>query len=193
MTRAARVAGDENVRLFCGLRLPDDAADAIAAWQAGARPRAGRAARQPALHARLPRPAASLAAGRGRRGAAAPRGRDRAAGLRAWSATARRAASACSSSRSDEGAERLALGLQRDLLGRAERDTWLPHVTVLRFRERPRLRPPLPELGPFVTSEAAAYLSVLRPTGAEYVVLESVRLGGSWIALCWLKRRSVGS
>ena len=29
------VAGDENVRLFCGLRLPDDAADAIVAWQAG--------------------------------------------------------------------------------------------------------------------------------------------------------------
>jgi hypothetical protein len=30
-----------------------------------------------------------------------------------------------------------------------------------------------------MTSEAAAYLSVLRPTGAEYVVLESVRLGGA--------------
>src|SRR5215510_8176164 len=35
MTRPARVAGDDNVRLFCGLRLPDDAADAIVAWQAG--------------------------------------------------------------------------------------------------------------------------------------------------------------
>jgi len=46
----------------------------------------------------------------------------------------------------------------------------------LRFRERPRLRPPLPELEPLVTSEAAAFLSVLRPTGAEYVVLESVAL-----------------
>src|SRR4051794_13144596 len=42
MTPAARVAsdendkvaGDENVRFFCGLRLPDDAADAIVAWQA---------------------------------------------------------------------------------------------------------------------------------------------------------------
>ena len=79
----------------------------------------------------------------------------------------------------DPGAERLALGLQEELLGRAERDTWLPHVTILRFRERPRLQPPLPDVGPFVTSEAAAYLSVLRPTGAEYVVLESVRLGGS--------------
>src|SRR5215210_2438993 len=77
----------------------------------------------------------------------------------------------------DRGAERLALGLQKDLLGQPERDTWLPHVTVLRFRERPRLRPTLPELGPVVTSDAAVFLSVLRPSGAEYVVLESVALG----------------
>ena len=79
----------------------------------------------------------------------------------------------------DDGAQRLALGLQRDLLGRVERETWLPHVTVLRFRERPRLRPHAARSSaPVVTSEAAAYLSVLRPTGAEYVVLESVLLGG---------------
>jgi 2'-5' RNA ligase len=55
---------------------------------------------------------------------------------------------------------------------------WLPHLTVARFRERPRLRPPLPETGPIVPSEAAAFLSVLRPSGAEYVVLESVELEG---------------
>jgi 2'-5' RNA ligase len=79
----------------------------------------------------------------------------------------------------DAGAERLALSLQRELLGSAERDRWLPHVTVVRFRERPHLRPELPRLGPVLTSEAAAYLSVLRPAGAEYVVLESVRLGGT--------------
>ena len=30
---------------------------------------------------------------------------------------------------------------------RREARPWLPHVTVVRFRERPRLRPPLPELG----------------------------------------------
>ena len=35
MTDAARVEGDEKVRLFCGLRLPDDALDAVAAWQLG--------------------------------------------------------------------------------------------------------------------------------------------------------------
>jgi 2'-5' RNA ligase len=74
--------------------------------------------------------------------------------------------------------------LARDLHGRLEalgvyepeQREWLPHLTVARFRERPRLRPPLPQTGPIVPSEAAAYLSVLRPSGAEYVVLESVEL-----------------
>ena len=59
-----------------------------------------------------------------------------------------------------------------------ERRRWLPHVTVLRFRQPPRLRPSLPELEPFVTSDAAAYLSRLRPGGAHYEVLESIRVGG---------------
>jgi len=59
-----------------------------------------------------------------------------------------------------------------------ERRKWLPHVTVLRFRERPRLRPELPALEPFAPSDAAAYLSRLRPGGAQYEVLESMALGG---------------
>jgi len=59
-----------------------------------------------------------------------------------------------------------------------EQRRWLAHVTVVRFRERPRLRPPLPELGEVVPSDAAVYLSQLRPTGARYVVVESAALGG---------------
>jgi 2'-5' RNA ligase len=59
-----------------------------------------------------------------------------------------------------------------------ERRKWLPHVTVLRFRDRPRLKPELPVLEPFAPSDAAAYLSRLRPGGAQYEVLESVALGG---------------
>lgn len=62
---------------------------------------------------------------------------------------------------------------------RRERRPWLPHVTVLRFRERPRLAPPLPEIGPFVPSGAAAFLSRLSPSGARYEVLESRPLGAS--------------
>ena len=64
-------------------------------------------------------------------------------------------------------------------LGVYEREgrPWLPHVTVLRFRERPRLSPPLPRLGPFAPSGAAAFLSRLHPSGARYEVLESCPLG----------------
>jgi 2'-5' RNA ligase len=84
----------------------------------------------------------------------------------------------------DEGG--IASGLAEDLFGRLERlgvyrreqRRWLPHVTVLRFGERPRLRPALPELPPFSPSDAAVYLSRLRPSGAQYVVLESFALGG---------------
>ena len=70
--------------------------------------------------------------------------------------------------------------LQRRLedAGVYQRETrpWLPHVTVLRFRERPRMSPPLPEIGPFAPSGAAALLSRLQPSGAQYVVLESCSL-----------------
>ena len=75
-------------------------------------------------------------------------------------------------------AERLFDGLEALGIYRREQRPWLPHVTVLRFRERPRLDPPLPDLGRVSPSEAAVYHSVLRPSGAQYEVLESVALGG---------------
>jgi 2'-5' RNA ligase len=73
-------------------------------------------------------------------------------------------------------------GRLHELLERAgvyqrEARPWLPHLTVLRFRERPRLDPPLPELGEVSPSDAAVFISRLRPTGAEYDVLEAVGLG----------------
>ena len=86
--------------------------------------------------------------------------------------------------RSDEGgaAAALAADLQTGLeeLGvyRREARPWLPHVTVLRFRERPRLRPELPELGEVVPSDAAVFISRLRRGGAEYESVETVALGG---------------
>jgi 2'-5' RNA ligase len=61
---------------------------------------------------------------------------------------------------------------------RREKRVWLPHVTVLRFRERPRLAPPLPEIEPFVPSGAAAFLSRLHPSGARYEILELCPVGG---------------
>src|SRR5262245_19594496 len=74
-------------------------------------------------------------------------------------------------------AERGQSGLGQLGVYERERRPWLPHVTVLRFRERPRLDPPLPELGPFVPSGAAALLSRLHPSGARYEVLKSYAFG----------------
>jgi 2'-5' RNA ligase len=68
--------------------------------------------------------------------------------------------------------------LERLGVYRREARPWLAHLTVLRFRERPRLRPALPDLGEVSPSEAALYHSVLRSGGAQYEVLESVALGG---------------
>ena len=81
------------------------------------------------------------------------------------------------SGRATDLAERVQARLERLGVYERERRPWLPHVTVLRFRERPRLEPPLPELGAFVPSGAAALLSRLHPSGARYEVLESCSLG----------------
>jgi 2'-5' RNA ligase len=61
---------------------------------------------------------------------------------------------------------------------RREARPWLPHVTVVRYRERPRLQPPLPPVEAIVPSGAAAFLSRLHPTGAQYDLLEQFQLGG---------------
>jgi 2'-5' RNA ligase len=85
----------------------------------------------------------------------------------------------------DEGGEaaRLAGDLHERLhrLGvyEPERRPWLPHLSVVRFRTRPRLHPSLPVLGRISPSDAALYNSLLRSTGAQYVVLATLALGGS--------------
>lgn len=88
-------------------------------------------------------------------------------------------------------ATRLADGLQKRLeeldLYRREARPWLPHITVLRFRERPRLSPPLApllaEMGQFAPSEAAAFLSRLYPRssagGAQHEILERCSLNSN--------------
>ena len=97
--------------------------------------------------------------------------------------TTRRGASECSRSTTRRAGLPLSPRISRavsrsSLVYERERRRWLPHVTVLRFRRRPGLRPALPELAPFVPSDAAAYLSRLRPGGAQYEVLEAVPVGG---------------
>src|SRR5207253_10592601 len=68
--------------------------------------------------------------------------------------------------------------LERLGVYRREGRPWLPHLTVARWRERPRLQPEPPPRRTFVPSDAAAYVSRLHPSGARYEVLESVALGG---------------
>jgi RNA 2',3'-cyclic 3'-phosphodiesterase len=179
------VTADERLRLFLGLRLPGDVLDAIVGWQAEHVRGGVRVVPREHLHVTLAflghRPAGELggvlATLRGAAAAAAP-------GMRLAPARYRetRAVSMLVLDDLDGEATAFADDLQGRLeaLGvyRRESRPWLPHVTVARFRERPRLRPEPPGMGTFVPSDAAAYLSRLHPGGARYEVLESVALGG---------------
>lgn len=177
------MAGDAppgRIRLFCALRLPEPVLDELVAWQAQAVGGAdARLVPRPNLHVTL----AFLGWWPAERvGEVTETLRTRAGGIPPPVFAAKRYRETRSVGMvvlsEDRGAARLAYGLQRDLLGQVERRPWLPHVTVVRFRDRPRLRPEIPELGTFRTSDAAVYHSVLRSTGAQYEVLESVALGG---------------
>jgi RNA 2',3'-cyclic 3'-phosphodiesterase len=183
MNSRASVSGDERIRLFLALRPPDDALDEIEHWQR-AELREVRAVPREHLHVTLAflghRPAAELGAIVDvLRAAATDAGEIRLTPVRY-----RETRSVGMLVLDDEGdrASLLARGLHERLeaLGvyRREGRAWLPHLTVARWRERPRLRPETPPARTFVPSDAAAYLSRLHPSGAQYEVLESVALGG---------------
>ena len=177
------MAGDERLRLFCALCLPGETVERLVRWQQREL-RHGRAVAPGNLHVTLAflgsRPAAELpaiatslreAAAGAQRMRLSPRGyrETRSVGMLTFD---------------DEGgaatalAERLQEGLEELGVYRREGRPWLPHVTVLRFRERPRLRPELPELGEVSPSDAAVFISRLRRSGAEYESVETVALGG---------------
>ena len=185
MSAAASFEGDERIRLFCALRLPDRTLDGLVAWQheALAVPAIRPVAREH-LHVTLAflghRPAGELEGIVRALREAAARAEPPRLTVRGYRET--RSVGMLTCDDEDGRATGLASDLQLRLeaLGvyELERRKWLPHVTVARFRERPRLRPSLPALNPFVPSDAAAYLSRLRPGGAQYEVLESVEVGG---------------
>jgi 2'-5' RNA ligase len=176
------LAGRERVRLFCALRLPDPVLDALEAW--GLEHLAERVVQRANLHVTLAflghRPVAELdaiaSATREAAGTARP--------IRLEPVRYRETQSVGMLVLSDEGgaAAAVAEDLQRRLeqLRVYEREArpWLPHLTVIRFRRRPRLDPPLPALEAFSPSDAAVYLSRLSPSGAQYEVVESFALGG---------------
>jgi len=185
MTSSGTVGADERLRLFLGFRLPDAAALALATWERE-QLSAERVRLVPVenLHVTIAflgsRPAGEVEAIAGAlresvAGVARPvltpvRYREtRSVGMLVLEDEEGRATRIAESAHG-----RLAtLGVYEP-----EARTWLPHVTVVRFRERPRLRPAIPDLGPVTMSDAAVYMSRLRPDGAQYEVLESVPLGG---------------
>ena len=183
MTSSASVEGRERLRLFCALRLPDDILDALVAWQ-GEHVPGGRVVPREHLHITLAflgsRPAGELRL-------VVEALRSASAGVGAITLAPvdyRETRSVGMLVLEDAGGEaaRLATSLFGGLEGAGvyerERRPWLPHVTVVRFRTRARLAPPLPRLEPFRPSDAAVYMSVLRPSGAQYEALETVALGG---------------
>ena len=183
MNVPASVAGHERARLFCALRLPASVLDALRTWQ-DEHIQARRAVTRANLHITLAflgyRPVQELAgiveATSEVATAAHP--------IRLEPVRYRETRSVGMLVLSDEGGA--ATALAEDLHGRLEalgvyereQRPWLPHLTVVRFRERPRLQPPLPTLEPFSPSDAAVYHSLLRSTGAQYEVVESFALGG---------------
>lgn len=187
MSSPDSVHGDERLRLFLALRLPHDVLDALAGWQeAELRStqvrRAGRIVPPEHLHVTLAflgsRPAGEVGAICGLLADCASRAErfelelDRYRETRSVGMLVLRDDSGRASALAGDLQERLhELGVYR----REERP-WLPHVTVVRYRERPRLQPALPRLDRFAPSDVAAYLSRLHPSGARYEVLQSFQL-----------------
>lgn len=180
MSGAASVGADDRLRLFLALELPTETTRALERWSAEHVTR-GRPAET--FHVTLaflgsqPRPALAGIVEVLRREAAATepfvlevaRYREtRSVGMLVLDDPSGRASAL---------AERVQRGLEGLGVYERERRAWLPHLTVVRFRERPRLAPPLPGTGTFVPSGAAAFLSRLRPTGARHEVLESCPIG----------------
>jgi 2'-5' RNA ligase len=182
MTFPGSVGGDDRLRLFLALELPAATLDVLEAWGAQ-HLRGGRVVPRAQLHVTLAflgsRPAGELEPiVRALRDAAAETDAPVVLEPSRWRETRSVGMVVLDDHGAVAGAlaRRLHARLEALRVYRPESRPWLPHVTALRFRERPRLAPPLPPTGTFVPSGAAAYLSRLHPSGARYEVLERVSL-----------------
>src|SRR5262249_28792363 len=143
----ATVTGDERLRLFLALRLPDDVRGRLADWAELHARGAGRLVRSDDLHVTLAflgaRPAGDLDGIVGALRAPAKRADPIELRPAGWRET--RSVGMVRLDDSGGAATRLAGDVHDRLeaLGvyRREARPWLAHVTVVRFRQRPRLRP----------------------------------------------------
>jgi 2'-5' RNA ligase len=179
------VVGDDRLRLFCALKLPDDALATLAGWQAEHLHEGdGRIAPPEALHVTLAflgsRPAGEVPviaeALRAASVEAAP------VELRPACYRETRNVGMLVCEDVDGAATALAAALQARLEGlgvyRREERAWLPHVTVLRFKKRAGLSPEVPNRCSIHVVRSALYRSTLGAGGARYDALETAALGG---------------
>jgi 2'-5' RNA ligase len=186
MTPAASLDGNGRLRLFFALPIPAAAAEGLASWAArnlgggeGVRPVAASQ-----LHVTLAflggRPASDLdllrhALQQVSRDAELPR---------LTVERYRETPSVCMLVLDDHNGwaatlqARLSAALVSAGLYEPERRPWLAHLTVARIRRRPSAKVALPTIRPISPSEAALYHSTLRPSGAQYDIIEAVPLGG---------------
>jgi 2'-5' RNA ligase len=189
MSGAASVGGDAKVRVFCALTLPEDVLDRIVRWQEATLRRLDvRIVPRENLHVTLAFLGSTPEAALGAIGDALQQAAESAKPIEFLEPK-----------RPVRQTRSVGMLLLRDLRGSAlalaedlftrlehlgvyerEKKPWLPHITVMRFRRPPGVSLDHPSLGGrIVPSDAAVYLSKLRPTGAEYVVVQKFGLGGS--------------
>jgi len=185
------VAGGDRIRLFIAFQLPPATVGELVEWQCehlhGAAQRAAAGARivpRTNLHVTVAflgsRPADEIPEIAGALAEAA--GAIEAVRLRPVGYRETRSVGMIVCEDVTGAATALAAALQERLqrLGGYPRESklWQPHVTVLRFKDRPGLAPPTENIRSISVVRAALYSSALRPSGAQYDVLETVALGG---------------
>lgn len=177
------MAGDERIRLFCALQLPDDARAEVVEWQSAHLP-GGRVVPSENLHV-------TVAFLGGRPGGEVQAIVDE---LRAASAAAepcelrplryRETRSVGMIVLDDVSGAATAFAAdvraRLDRLGvyRREARAWLPHVTVLRFKSPEGVRAGVENIRSIHVVRSALYRSTLGSGGARYDALETAALGG---------------
>ena len=184
------MAGDESIRLFCALQLPPAAVDEVVSWQLEnlARQLAehlpGRLVPRENLHVTLAflgsRPVREVPAITAALADAAHEASPAELRPRSYRETRSVGMIVYEDPSGAATALAAAVGERLERLGvfRRERRPWLPHVTVLRFKERAGLAPEVANIRSFRAVRTALYSSTLRPGGAQYEALETAALGG---------------